>query len=230
MAESDDVLIEKYLDGQEIGPDEFLTALEAGVEAGTLFPVVPLASLKNVGTDQLLDMIVGGLPSPAAMGGKTVALADGSGEVQVTPDLAAPVAIAIFKTIYDQFSGRINLARIYSGHIAGDSMLVNSRTGEKERTGNILAVQGKEAKAVEGAGAGRHRGARQTQGHGDGRHACRLLRCRYASRHTSFRRLPSRSRSRPRPRAMRRRSAVHCDGSPKRIPPCNSGWRLRRTR
>ena len=154
VAESDDVLIEKYLDGQEIMPDEFLTALEAGVEAGRLFPVVPLASVKNVGTDQLLDMIVGGLPSPAAMGRRVVALADGSGEVQVAPDLAAPVAIAIFKTIYDQFSGRINLARIYSGRIASDSMLVNSRTGEKERTGNILAVQGKETKAVEAAGAG----------------------------------------------------------------------------
>lgn len=154
VAESDDVLIEKYLDGQEITPHEFLTALEAGVEAGTLFPVVPLASLKNVGTDQLLDMIVGGLPSPAAIGGRVVPLADGSGEVQVTPDLAAPAAIAIFKTIYDQFSGRINLARIYSGRIAGDSMLVNSRTGEKERTGNILTVQGKEAKAIESAGAG----------------------------------------------------------------------------
>jgi elongation factor G len=72
----------------------------------------------------------------------------------VSPDLAAPAAIAIFKTIYDQFSGRINLARIYSGRIASDSMLVNSRTGEKERTGNILSVQGKEAKAVEAAGAG----------------------------------------------------------------------------
>jgi len=154
VAESDDVLIEKYLDGQEITPHEFLTALEAGVEAGTLFPVVPLASLKNVGTDQLLDMIVGGLPSPASMGGRVVPLADGSGEVQVTPDPAGPTAIAIFKTIYDQFSGRINLARIYSGRIAGDSMLVNSRTGEKERTGNILTVQGKEAKAVESAGAG----------------------------------------------------------------------------
>ena len=154
VAESDDILIEKYLDGQEITPEEFLTALEAGVEAGSLFPVVPLSSVKNVGTDQLLDVIVGGLPSPAAMGGRVVALADGSGEVQVSPDLAAPTAIAVFKTIYDQFSGRINLARIYSGHIAGDTMLVNSRTGEKERTGNILAVQGKEAKAVEGAGAG----------------------------------------------------------------------------
>jgi elongation factor G len=154
VAESDDVLIEKYLDGQELTPEEFLTALEAGTEAGTLFPVAPLASVKNVGTDQLLDMIVGGLPSSAAMGGRVVALADGSGEVQVSPDLAAPAAIAIFKTIYDQFSGRINLARIYSGRIASDSMLVNSRTGEKERTGNILSVQGKEAKAVEAAGAG----------------------------------------------------------------------------
>lgn len=154
VAESNDVLIEKYLDGQEITPDEFLTALEAGVEAGSLFPVVPLAAVKNVGTDQLLDMIVGGLPSPAAMDGRVVALADGSGEAQVAADIAAPAAIAIFKTIYDQFSGRINLARIYSGRIASDSMLVNSRTGEKERTGNILAIQGKEAKAVDAAGAG----------------------------------------------------------------------------
>jgi elongation factor G len=74
--------------------------------------------------------------------------------VDVAVDSAAPTALFVFKTIYDQFSGRVNLARIFSGKIATDSQLVNARTNEKERTGNILLMQGKETKAIEQAGAG----------------------------------------------------------------------------
>ncbi|HLA82551.1 MAG TPA: EF-Tu/IF-2/RF-3 family GTPase, partial [Thermoleophilia bacterium] len=60
----------------------------------------------------------------------------------------------VFKTIYDQFSGRVNLAKVFSGKISTDTQLLNSRTNEKERTGNILLMTGKETKAVEDAGAG----------------------------------------------------------------------------
>ncbi len=154
VSESDDALIEKYLEGEDIGLDELCSALRAGVAAGALFPVLPLAATKNVGTDRLLQMLVSAMPSPVTVGPRQVPLADGSGETEVAPDPGKPVAIAIFKTIYDQFSGRINLARIYSGHIAGDSVLLNPRTGEKERTGNILAMQGKDTKSLEEAGAG----------------------------------------------------------------------------
>src|SRR5665647_873824 len=87
------------------------------------------------------------VPSPVDKGAR-VALkgVSGTDEVEVAVDSAAPTALFVFKTIYDQFSGRVNLARIFSGKIATDSQLLNARTNERERTGNILLMQGKETK------------------------------------------------------------------------------------
>ena len=72
----------------------------------------------------------------------------------MAPDPDDPPALFVFKTISDQFSGRVNLARVFSGHIASDSHLLNPRTGEKERTGNILPMQGKETKGIDEARSG----------------------------------------------------------------------------
>ncbi|GAB4244021.1 MAG: elongation factor G [Thermoleophilia bacterium] len=154
VAEADDALIEKYLEGEEITLEEALPALKTAVAAGLVFPAVPVCATKNIGTDRLLSVIEAALPSPARAGARTVPLADGSGEVQVEPDPAGPASLFVFKTISDQFSGRITLARIFSGTIASDSQLLNVRTGEKERTGNILSLQGKESKGIDGAAAG----------------------------------------------------------------------------
>jgi elongation factor G len=74
--------------------------------------------------------------------------------MDVASETTVPTSMFVFKTIYDQFSGRVNLARIFSGKIATDTLLLNERTGEKERTGNILLMQGKETKTIEEAGAG----------------------------------------------------------------------------
>ncbi|MHB0978539.1 MAG: elongation factor G [Thermoleophilia bacterium] len=154
VAESDDDLIEKFLEGEEITLAELLAALKAGVAEGRLSPVVPVSATKNIGVDDLLRMVEFALPSPVRAGSRTVPLADGSGETEVVADPSAPASLVVFKTISDQFSGRINLAKITSGHIAGDSQLLNPRTGEKERTGNILSVVGKDTKGIDAAGAG----------------------------------------------------------------------------
>ena len=151
--EVDDALAEKYLDGQDLSVEEVSLALTKAVAEGVLCPIVPFSATKNIGTDVLLGFIEIALPSPAAHV-RTVALADGSGEVEVTSDPSAPASLFIFKTISDQFSGRISLARVFSGHIATDTQLLNVRTGEKERTGNILNVHGKETRGTEEAGAG----------------------------------------------------------------------------
>jgi elongation factor G len=139
VAEVDDSLIEKYLEGEELSSEEIADALATGVATGTLFPVVPVAAAKNVGADVLLNTITSALPSPVTAAVRSVPLADGSGDVEVAADVDAPASLAVFKTVYDQFAGRINLARIFSGRIGTDSQLVNPRTGDKERTGNILA-------------------------------------------------------------------------------------------
>jgi elongation factor G len=154
VAESDDALLEKYLEGEELSQGEITAALEAALAAGAVSPVIPVCATKNIGADRLLDLILSG-PSPLDKGERTAyAGTSGSEEAKVAPDAKAPAALFVFKTIYDQFSGRVNLARIFSGRIATDTQLLNARTGEKERTGNILLMQGKESKGIEEAGAG----------------------------------------------------------------------------
>jgi len=154
VAESDDALLEKYLEGAELSNDEVTTALKAAIAAGAVSPVMPVAATKNIGTDRLLDLLVAA-PSPLQAGArKALDGTEGTEEVLVKTDAKAPAALFIFKTIYDQFSGRVNLARIFSGRIATDSQLLNVRANEKERTGNILLMQGKETKAIEEAAAG----------------------------------------------------------------------------
>jgi len=154
VAESDDVLLEKYLEGSELTREEITAALKAALTAGAVSPVIPICATKNIGTDRLLELVLTG-PSPLDRGERTAFEGtSGTGEVTVTTDAKAPAVLFIFKTIYDQFSGRVNLARIFSGRIATDTQLLNARTGEKERTGNILLMQGKETKGIEEAAAG----------------------------------------------------------------------------
>jgi elongation factor G len=154
VAEADDTLMEKYLEGQELSTEEIIKALKAGLAAGSVAAVLPVVSTKNIGVDRVLDIIVDG-PSPEDRDGREVlAGASGTEVTSIVPDPSGPVALFVFKTIYDQFSGRVNLARILSGKITTDSHLLNVRANEKERTGNILLMQGKDTKALEVASAG----------------------------------------------------------------------------
>jgi elongation factor G len=154
IAESDDALLEKYLEGQELLPEEIAGALRAALASGAVCPVLPVAATKNVGTDRILE-VLNSCPSPADRGAYQVLKgASGTDEVSVECDMNAPAALFVFKTIYDQFSGRVNLVRILSGKISTDSQLLNVRANEKERTGNILLMQGKETKGINEAGAG----------------------------------------------------------------------------
>ena len=154
VAEVDDVLTEKYLEGEEISQEELIAALKTGVAQGVISPVVAVSSTKNIGTDRVLAAVVDFLPSPAGAPVRSVRLVDDSGDVELTPSVEAPAALYVFKTLSDQFSGRINLARIFSGRIGSDSQVLNVRTGERERTGNILNMQGKDTKGIDEAGAG----------------------------------------------------------------------------
>ena len=154
VAEADDALLEKYLDGQELSSEEIVAALKAGMAAGSVVPVVPVVSTKNVGVDCLLNLLAWA-PSPLDRGAREVlAGATGSEKTALEADAQGPAVAFVFKTIYDQFSGRVNLVRVLSGHIGTDSQLLNVRASEKERTGNILLMQGKDTHPLEGASVG----------------------------------------------------------------------------
>jgi elongation factor G len=149
VAEVSDELMERYLEGEEISHEETVAALEAGVEAGSIFPVTCGAATRNLGTDRLLDALVEDLPSPAHRG----AIAAGNGSA-LQPDAARDTVALVFKTLADPYAGRINLFRVYQGVVRHDTHLHNCRAHAKERIGQLLVPQGKEHQHVAEVGPG----------------------------------------------------------------------------
>jgi elongation factor G len=143
VAENSDELMERYLEGEEISHDEIVNSLKEGVTAGTIFPVTCGVATKNLGTDRLLDALVGDLPSPAKKGSVIARDAEGN-EIEIEPDESADTVAYVFKTLADPFVGRINLIRVYAGLVKHDSQLTNVRARTKERLGQLLVPQGKE--------------------------------------------------------------------------------------
>lgn len=154
IAEADDDLLEKYLDGQTLEVNELLEGLRAGTIAKTFVPVLCGAATKNYGVDLLLDFINDCFPSPLdrkAVSGKVT----GSEETkEVLPDPDAPFAGLVFKTVADPYAGRLSILRVYSGTLKSDSNFLNSSRGSKERFGQLLQIAGKEQKGVSTAGPG----------------------------------------------------------------------------
>jgi elongation factor G len=153
VAENSDELMERYLEGEEISHDEIVNALKDGVTQGTIFPVTCGIATKNMAIDRLLDALVNDLPSPARRGGIKVRDAEGN-EVEIAPEESADTVVYVFKTLADPFAGRINLFRVYSGVLNGDSQVTNSRAHAKERIGTLLMPQGKEMKQAPEFGPG----------------------------------------------------------------------------
>ncbi len=130
VVETDEGLMERYLEGEELSADEVAHALKDAVTRGEVFPVACGVATKNLGTTALLDLLVEGIPSPAKKG-PPVEVGDGT-------------AAFVFKTIADPFAGRINVLRVLGGSLGSDSTLVNHRSRSKERVGQLLVLQGKE--------------------------------------------------------------------------------------
>jgi elongation factor G len=133
VVETDEALMERYLDGQELDAQEVAAALKAAVTNGEVFPVACGVASKNLGTHALLDLLVEGVPSPAKKGSPIDV--DGAG-----------IALFVFKTVADPFAGRINLFRVLKGTVTPEATLVNLRSKTKERLGSLLELQGKEHK------------------------------------------------------------------------------------
>ena len=153
VAENSDELMERYLEGEEIDHEEIVTVLKQGVTAGKIFPVTCGVATKNLGTSRLLEALVEDLPSPA-MRGSVAALDTEGEEVDVAPDEDGELVAYVFKTLADPYAGRLNLFRVYSGVLKGDSQVTNASRRAKERIGQLLVSQGKEHEQVSELGAG----------------------------------------------------------------------------
>src|SRR6266540_2778396 len=141
VVETDEALMERYLEGQELSAEEMAKALKGAVTRGEVFPVACGVASRNLGTTALLDLLVEGVPSPAKKGAPISV--DGGG-----------TAAFVFKTIADPFAGRINVFRVLNGTLKGDSTIVNARAHSKERLGQVLEIQGKEHAHVPELGEG----------------------------------------------------------------------------
>ena len=152
VAETDDDLIEKFLEDGELGPEDMQTGLKKGVASGAIVPVCVGAAKLNYGTAPLLDAINDILPSPAER--PAIIGVDKSGEpIEREATTDEKFSAQVFKTMADPYAGRLTIFRIYSGTLSGDSFYNSSKDCE-ERFGQLFLPEGKEQKAIESAGPG----------------------------------------------------------------------------
>lgn len=151
VVESDDTLMEKYLDGQEISTDELIHALRVATVSGDIVPVLCGSALKNKGVQRLLDAVVNYLPSPKDVPPKIGVNPYTDSEVTVFADEKDPFVALVFKIVTDPFVGRLAYLRVYSGTLESGTMVENSSRRKKERIGRLLqmhANQREELKTV----------------------------------------------------------------------------------
>jgi elongation factor G len=154
VAESDDKLLERYLEAGTLSAEELKAGLKRGVLGGRVVPVLCGSALKNIGIQPLLDLLTDVCPSPAdrpAVEG----LDPKSGE-RLTRESSedAPFSALVFKTITDPYAGKITLFRVYSGLLSSDSTVYNVSKGSKERIGQVVLLRGKNQVQVPALGPG----------------------------------------------------------------------------
>jgi len=152
IVESDDALMERYLEGEEISPQELLATASRAVAAGTLVPVFCCAAEKDIGVAELLDVIAALFPSPAdGLVRKGTRPDNPDEEVERPADPNAPFSARVFKTLYDPYVGKLAYFRVYSGTLKPEDGLYNPRTDKRERLSHIYRVQGEKQEEIDSA-------------------------------------------------------------------------------
>lgn len=154
VAEADDALIEKYLEGETLTDDEIKAALRKGIRERTFVPVLCGSATKNIGVDLLMDFVVGCLPSPLERPAYVGKNGSGDSDIDKVSDPDAPFSAFVFKTVADPYAGRLSIFRVVSGKLGGDGTFYNSTKQTKERFNQLLTIMGKEQKPAKEAGPG----------------------------------------------------------------------------
>ena len=147
-AETDDALVTKYLEGEELSEEELRRGLRAGVAGGSIVPVLTGSATKNVAVPLLMDAISRYLPSP-----KDLPVEVQKGD-PLAADPQAPLAVLVFKTSADPYVGRLTYFRVYSGVLKADSQVWNANKEAAERIGPLFFMRGKGQEPVERVVAG----------------------------------------------------------------------------
>ncbi|MBL8204915.1 MAG: elongation factor G [Blastocatellia bacterium] len=153
LADADDDIATKYLEGETISDDEIRGALRRGCIAIKLFPVICGTAFKNKGVQTLLDAVVDYMPSPMDIHAVTGTDKNGD-EVERKADDKEPFSALVFKIMADKHVGQLSFTRIYSGTLKSGSYVYNSTKGNKERVGRIMKMHANKREDVEEAYAG----------------------------------------------------------------------------
>ncbi len=153
IAESDDELIEKYLEGEELSDEEIIEGLKKSFKERIFAPAFFGTAITGAGAEPLLNFIVDVAPSTLETAPVIAKNSDGE-DVEIKVDPESPFAAYVFKTILDPYAGMLNIFKIVSGKLGKDGTLLNVEKDEKERYNQLYVLEGKSQKAVNEAEAG----------------------------------------------------------------------------
>ena len=148
--ETEDALLESYLDGKSIDPARLSAAIRAAIARRTLFPVFAVSTAKAAGVAELIRAVETYFPTPAEVAPPAV---EGDAKVEVGPN--GPFAARVFKGMHDDYVGKLSYIKVISGRLPVDGTALNTRTGKAERIQNLFVMQGKEQRPADEAAAGR---------------------------------------------------------------------------
>jgi elongation factor G len=154
LAESDDAIMEKYLEGQEISANELRAALREATLRGDLVPVLCGSALRNKGVQPVLDAVVEYLPSPLDVPPMVGINPRTDTEWKCYPDPSKPFAGLVFKVVSDPYVGRLVYLRVYSGKLKAGGTVLNTVKGERERVGKLLRMYANRREEIPAIGAG----------------------------------------------------------------------------
>ena len=153
VAEIDDALIERYLEGETISDEEIKATIRKGTIERAFVPVLCGSTTQRIGINLLMDFIIDFLPCPSDKKPK-IGLDMNGKEVERAADPKAPFSGFVFKTVADPYAGRLSIFKIVSGTLGGDGTFYNSTKETKERYNQLLTVAGKEQQPCSEAGPG----------------------------------------------------------------------------
>lgn len=148
VAECDDEMLEKYLEGESLSEDEIINGVKEFTRQGEIVPVLCGSAIKNIGILQLLDCLTHYIPSPVDKESFNGNDPETGEEIEIKASKDEPFSAFVFKTVVDPYVGRLNYFRVFSGELSDDQGVYNSNEGEQERVGKFYYVQGKDQTAV----------------------------------------------------------------------------------
>ena len=154
VAEFDDEVLEKYLNGETLTVDEIMRAIRAGTIALKVTPVLCGASFRNKGVQPLLDAVLAYLPSPHDVPPVTAQEVNSENEVMRYPSTNEPFSALAFKIMTDPYAGSLTYFRVYSGTVRAGDLILNATQGKKERIGRLLKMHANKREDIEEVSAG----------------------------------------------------------------------------